>query len=58
MVDKYLQRINHELDAIGNPIYVIRTEPIRDNELLYDRRGDIVAIKAKGKLLEILEGEE
>ena len=35
-----------------------RAEPIRPNELLYDDKGQPVAIKTKGKLLAIIEGEE
>lgn len=42
----------------NKPAFHIRKEPIRDNELLYDKQGLIVAIKRNGKLLEILEGEE
>ena len=45
-------------DSEGNPIYHIRAEAIRPNELLYDSKGLIVAIKTKGKLLAIIEGEE
>ena len=44
-------------DREGNPIYHIRAEPIRPNELLYDSKGLIVAIKTKGKLLAILKGD-
>ena len=40
------------------PMYHIRAEPIRPNELLYDKEGLAVAIKLNGKLLAILEGEE
>ena len=39
-------------------IYHIRAEAIRPNELLYDKNGLAVAIKTKGKLLAIIEGEE
>lgn len=47
-----------EFDGEGNPTYHIRAEPIRPNELLYDKNGYVVAIKSKGRLLAILEGEE
>lgn len=36
----------------------IRKELIRDNELLYDKEGLIVAIKRKGQLLAVLKGDE
>ena len=39
------------------PIYHIRAEAIRPNELLYDKNGLAVAIKTKGKLLAIIEGD-
>ena len=45
------------LDSEGHPIYHIRAEPIRPNELLYDSKGLIVAIKTKGQILAILEGD-
>ena len=45
-------------DNLGNPIYYVRKEPIRDNEVLYDRHGKPAAIKNKGKLIAIIEGEE
>ena len=41
----------------GNPAYHIRAEPIRPNELLYDSKGLIVAIKTKGQILTILKGD-
>ena len=41
----------------GNPIYHIRAEPMRPNELLYDSKGLIVAIKTKGQILAILKGD-
>ena len=47
-----------ELDSEGNPTYHTRAEPIRSNELLYDKDGYVVAIESKGRLLAILEGEE
>lgn len=40
------------------PIYHIRAEPIRPNELLYDSKGQAVAIKSNGKILAIIGGEE
>ena len=43
--------------AADKPAFHIRKEPIRDNELLYDSKGLVVAIKRKGQLLAILEGE-
>lgn len=57
MTDKYPQKINHELDALGNPIYCIRVEPVRPGELLYDKDGLAVAIKSNGKILPIIEGD-
>ena len=42
----------------NKPAFHIRKEPIRDNELLYDKKGLIVAIKKQGQILAILEGEE
>ena len=45
-------------DSLGNPIYYVRKEPIRDNEVLYDRHGKAAAIKTKGRILAILDGEE
>lgn len=47
-----------ELDSEGNPIIHIRAEPIRPNELLYDKDGYVVAIESKGRLLAVLRGEE
>lgn len=47
-----------EFDNKGNPIYHIRALPIRDGEVLYDKTGLAVAIKTKGQILAILEGEE
>ena len=47
-----------EFDGEGNPIIHIRAEPIRPNELLYDKSGHVVAIKKNGKLIAVLEGEE
>ena len=44
-------------DSEGNPIYHIRAEQIRPNELLYGSKGLIVAIKTKGQILAILEGD-
>ena len=40
------------------PAFHIRKKPIREGELLYDKKGLIVAIKTKGKILAILEGVE
>ena len=58
MTDKYPQRINHELDALGNPIYVIRTEPVKEGEVLYDKNGKATVINRNGRLLALMEGEE
>jgi hypothetical protein len=33
----------------------LRLEPIRPNELLYDRKGQPVAIKTNGQILAIIE---
>lgn len=55
MTDKYPQRINHELYALGNPIYVIRTKPVKEGEVLYDKYGKATVINRKGQLLAILE---
>lgn len=55
MTDKYPPKINHELDALGNPIYIIRTEPVKEGEVLYDKHGKATVIKTKGQLLAILE---
>lgn len=46
-----------EFDSEGNPIYHIRAEQIRANELLYDKDGLAVAIKSNGKILPIIEGD-
>lgn len=35
----------------------IRTKPIRPNELLYDDKGNPVAIKSSGKILPIIKGD-
>jgi len=35
----------------------VRYEAVRDNEVLYNKHGKEVAIKTKGKILEILEGD-
>lgn len=42
----------------NKPTFHIRKEAIREGELLYDRKGLIVAIKRKGQLLAVLRGEE
>lgn len=34
-----------------------RLEPIQPNELLYDDKGNPVAIKSNGKILPIIEGD-
>lgn len=47
-----------EFNSEGNPTYHIRAEPIRPNELLYDKNGYVVAIESKGRLLAVLRGEE
>lgn len=47
-----------ELDGEGNSIIHIRAEPIRPNELLYDKNGHVVAIESKGRLLAVLRGEK
>lgn len=57
MTDKYPTKINHELDAIGKPIYVIRTEPVKEGEVLYDKHGKATVIKTKGRLLALMEGD-
>ena len=57
MADKYPSKINHELDALGNPIYVIRTEPVREGEVLYDKHGKATVIKTKGLLLALMSGD-
>lgn len=40
------------------PTFHIRKEPVREGELLYDKKGLIVAIKRKGRLIAVLRGEE
>lgn len=57
MADKHPPKINHELDAQGSHTYIIRTEPIRDGEILYDKHGKTTAIKSNGKILPIIEGD-
>ena len=52
-LESTLQLIDHQ-----EPTYHIRKEPIQEGELLYDRKGLIVAIKRKGQLLAVLRGEE
>lgn len=47
-----------EIKSNDKPAFHIRKEPIRDNELLYDKKGLIVAIKKQGQILAILEGDE
>ena len=58
MTDKYPPKIKHELDALGNPIYVIRTEPVKEGEVLYDKHGKATVINCNGRLLALMEGEE
>ena len=50
-------KVHTTFDGEGNPIYHIRKEAIRPNELLYDDKGLPVAINRKGKLLAILKGD-
>lgn len=59
MCDKEGQPIDESGAVIINaePIYHIRAEPIRPNELLYDSKGLIVAIETKGQILAILKGD-
>lgn len=54
----YPAKINHELDKLGNPIFIIRKEPIENGAILYDKNGLAAAIKKKGRILAILEGDE
>ena len=42
----------------SKPSFHVRKEAIREGELLYDKQGLIVAIKKKGQILAILDGEE
>ena len=58
MSDNYPTKINHELDKLGNPVFIIRKEPIENGAILYDKNGLAAAIKKKGQILAILEGEE
>lgn len=44
--------------ANDKPVFIIRATPIKDGEILYDRHGLASAIKTKGQILAILEGEE
>ena len=44
-------------DAINPEVRIRLTEPIRPNELLYDKNGLAVAIKINGEILPILEGD-
>ena len=46
------------IKSLTTPNCHARAEAIRPNELLYDKNGLAVAIKTKGKLLAIIEGEE
>ena len=55
--DEDSPKVFTEFDSEGNPIYHIRAEPMRPNELLYDSKGLIVAIKTKGQILAILKGD-
>ena len=57
MTDKHPRRINHELDARGNPIYAIRTDPVKEGEVLYDKHGKATVIKTKGRLLALMNGD-
>lgn len=57
MIDKHPPKINHELYALGIPIYYIRAEPVSPNELLYDKDGLAAAIKSNGKIFPIIEGD-
>lgn len=52
------EKINHELDKLGSPIFIIRKEPLKNGAILYDKNGLAAAIKQKGQILAILEGEE
>ena len=45
-------------EASDKPVFIIRATPIKDGEILYDKNGLAVAIKTKGQILTILEGEE
>ena len=41
----------------SKPAFHIRKEAIREGELLYDKKGLVVAIKIKGQLLAVLKGD-
>jgi hypothetical protein len=49
--------LQHNLAKELNLIETARTEPIRPNELLYDRKGHPVAIESNGQILAIIEDE-
>ena len=51
------KRINHELTADGKPVYVIRTSPIKEDEVLYDKYGKATVINRKGRLLALMNGD-
>lgn len=51
-------KVYTEFDSEGNPIYHVRAEAIRPNEVLYDKSGLAVAIKTKGQILAILDDKE
>jgi hypothetical protein len=43
--------------GMTNGMITKRVEPIRPNEILYDHKGQPVAIKTNGKILAIIEGD-
>jgi hypothetical protein len=49
--------LQHNLAKELNLIETARAEPIRPNELLYDRKGQPVAIKTNGQILAIIEDD-
>jgi len=55
---KQVNRMNQISKANDKPVFIIRATPIKDGEILYDRHGLASAIKTKGQILAILEGEE
>jgi hypothetical protein len=49
--------LQHNLSKELNLFETARAEPIRPNELLYDHKGQPVAIKTNGQILAIIEGD-
>jgi hypothetical protein len=51
------ENVEFKVNEAPDLSHYARPEPIRPNELLYDHKGQPVAIKTNGQILAIIEGD-